>query len=510
MENKICRRCGADTLTNRFFCPCCGGLLNTKDFDDPDIGEMGEFKVSRIRSNIDKVPHMTIEWDETIDLYAKKMETFKALMRIDDLSSNADSTLIERMDSFISTCRNPEFQIAFVGTIKTGKSTLINALLGHNYASMAVTPETAALTKFRCSERDYVKVTFYSKKEWAVLWRSITTGADKFMEEYNRLGAEKFKDKWIGHEVLKKEVDNSEIEKELSVWSSSKHPEHYFVKEIEVGISSLSGTIPKEVVFVDTPGLSDPVVYRSEITKRYIKRANAVFVCVEAKKLNKEEVDMISSVFSISSHNKEKVYIIGTHWDTLNDPINDWRDSKAFMTQQITGKGFFDNETIAQNHLIHASAYQYNLCRDFDILDESEKRQVMRFALVLNLDFSNLSKIIPDLKKYSNIDTISEIIREKLVKNFSVIIRDDLINQYHHIVKDLVRYAETTKEKADKIITASHSSMEELKKHVQEAAERHNKILQSRKQLVSTLDMVCKHSQKRLERMIASLNQNIK
>ncbi len=510
MENKICRKCGADILTNRFFCLCCGGLLNADSFNDPDICEVGEFKVSRIRTNIEQVPHMTVDWDETMDAYAKKMETFRALMRIDDLSSNADGTLIERMDSFIGTCRNPEFQIAFVGTIKTGKSTLINALLGHNYASMAVTPETAALTKFRSSERDYIKVSFYSKKEWAILWKSITSGADKFMDEYNRLGAEKFKEKWIGHEALKKEIDNSEIEKELSVWSSSRHPEHYFVKEIEVGISSLSGAIPKEVVFVDTPGLSDPVVYRSEITKRYIKRANAVFVCVEAKKLNKEEVDTISSVFSISSHNKEKVYIIGTHWDMLNHPVEDWCDSKEFMTQQITGKGFFDNETIAKNHLIHASAYQYNLCRDFDTIDSSEKRQMMRFALGLDLDFSDLSKIVPELKKHSNIDTISEIIRDKLVKNFSVLIRDDLINQYHHIVKDLVRYAETTKEKADKIITASHSSMEELKKHVQEASERHNNILQSRKQLISTLDMVCKNSQKRLARMIASLDESLK
>ena len=140
----------------------------------------------------------------------------------------------------LDLCTKPEFQIAFVGTIKTGKSTLINSLLGHNYASMAVTPETAALTKFRSSPKDYVRVTFYTSGEWEQLWASRTSGADAFMKEYNELNAEQCKNKWVNHAPVYKEIANNEIEEELSVWSSSRSAEHYFVKEIEVGISSLS------------------------------------------------------------------------------------------------------------------------------------------------------------------------------------------------------------------------------------------------------------------------------
>ena len=77
--------------------------------------------------------------------------------------------------------------LALVGENGAGKSTLINALLGHEYASMDVTPETAALTKFRSSERDYVHVKFYSKAEWDNLWASVQKGADKFLEEYKKL-----------------------------------------------------------------------------------------------------------------------------------------------------------------------------------------------------------------------------------------------------------------------------------------------------------------------------------
>ena len=86
--------------------------------------------------------------------------------------------------------KDPVFHIAFVGTIKAGKSTLINALLGRNLASTSVTPETAVLTKFRSSAQDYVKVTFYSSYEWAQLWNSISNNADVFKQEYAALNAE--------------------------------------------------------------------------------------------------------------------------------------------------------------------------------------------------------------------------------------------------------------------------------------------------------------------------------
>ena len=117
------------------------------------------------------------------------------------------------------------------------------------------------------------------------------------------------------------EIPNSKIEQALKQWSSSQCPEHYFVREIEVGISTLPEILPEQVVFVDTPGLHDPVAYRSQITMDYIRKANAVFVCVDAQKQQKPEIETISAVFSFSSHNKNKVHIVATHLDKLNNPV---------------------------------------------------------------------------------------------------------------------------------------------------------------------------------------------
>lgn len=507
MDKNSCATCGAELKNNRYFCPICGALIGKAEYTREVSAETVDFKVRRIHSNLDRVPHVSIEWDNTIDVYSSKMEKLRALMRTDEFGANADKGLIDKIDQFIQTCRKPEFQIAFVGTIKTGKSTLINALLGHNYASMAVTPETAALTKFRSSDKDYVKVTFYSEKEWSQLWKSITSGADKFMEEYKRLNAESVKSKWVGHETRIVQLDNLEIENELSVWSSSKHPEHYFVKEIEVGISTLPAGFPKQVVFVDTPGLSDPVGYRSDITKRYIKRANAVFVCVEAKKLNKEEVDTISSVFSISSHNKEKVYIIGTHWDKLNFPLKDWPESRKFIMEQVTGKGFYDTNEIAESHLIHSSAYQYILCRDYHEGDTAQQRQLMMFALALEQDISNIKKLIPTLSKYSNVDTISEIISNDLVKNYTKYLRGDLIAQYQSISRDLKRYAETIKDSAEDVISAADASMEDLQKRLADSEKKYRMVQDSQKALTSALEAVNKQSQAMLAKLVKILDE---
>lgn len=63
-------------------------------------------------------------------------------------------------------------------------------------------PETAALTKFRASIRDYVHVVFYTKDEWKKLWDSRTSAADAFVAEYNELNADRYEDRWIGHEPI--------------------------------------------------------------------------------------------------------------------------------------------------------------------------------------------------------------------------------------------------------------------------------------------------------------------
>ena len=186
----VCEKCGSKNGGDRTFCEKCGTILGNDDFENPDLLKSEEFKIKRIKQNILSTPHKSVLWNDIIDLYVKKVEQYKAFYNVEDLENSSKATTIEKMNRFLDLCSHGEFQIAFVGTIKTGKSTLMNALLGKDYASEAVTPETAALTKFRSSVKDYVKVTFYSKEEWDKLWKSISSNKDVFLLEYKELHAD--------------------------------------------------------------------------------------------------------------------------------------------------------------------------------------------------------------------------------------------------------------------------------------------------------------------------------
>ena len=499
----VCPSCGKEQRETRLFCEECGSFLDADKFENKNLYELPEIKIKRILENLKYTPHNKIVWSDMVDLYTKKVEKYKALTALPEMAKGISSDMPEKLNHFLRLCREPEFQIAFVGTIKTGKSTLINSLLGHNYASMAVTPETAALTKFRSSPRDYVHVEFYTVQEWKKLWESRTLAAGAFMIEYMALRANTQKAKWVGHAPIHKEVANEDIEKELSRWSSSRSAEHYFVREIEVGISSLPENFPKQVVFVDTPGLSDPVTYRSEITKGYIRNANAVFVCVEAKKLQKEEIDTIASVFSFSSHNKSKVHIIATHWDKLNNPEEDWKKEKDWMKKQLVGKGFFDTAELAETNIMYSAAYIYNLCRDYAKLERAGRKPLMQFAIAMDLDYENLKGCIPEIMKMTNIAAIEKVVQEKLAGKYQTFLCQDIEREYNDIVHTLKRNATDRKKEAGEIIRFSSAGRQEVEKKLQEQKRNYEEIQKNRERLEKALRMVEENTEKRLNQFMA-------
>jgi len=466
-----------------------------------------EMKLNRIIGNLQENPHYDIIWNETVNAYTRKVERIQSLLRIKDMGVESNE-LDQNISDFLNLCRKPDFQIAFVGTIKTGKSTLINSLLGHNYASIDVTPETAALTKFRSSENDYVHVTFYSANEWKLLWNSVQKEADKFLQEYYNLQADKQKEKWVGHKEEHKIVPNIEIEKELSIWSSSKSAIHYFVKEIEVGISTLPKEFPKQVVFVDTPGLSDPVEFRSQISRDYIHKANAVFVCVDAAKMYKEEIETIASVFSFSAHNKNKVHVIATHWDTLNDPISDWKKQSEYMAEQLTGKAFYDTKEMAMKNILYAAAYIYNLCRDYNNLEGKEKKivNILPMKLDMDVEIGMLTQSdIKQLMEITNIHNINQIIVDELVLKYSQLLYGDIENLYKNIKYIVNRVAGERNSELDDRIAISSADMHKIKEKLEMKIKDRDDIKQTQEQLKAALKSLDKSTKRRLDIIMSQM-----
>ena len=527
METLICGSCGNKNDSEKYFCSKCGKFLLANDLTTAEISRNTELKLSRIATNLKENPHTDILWNDTIDTYARKIERVQSLLRIKDLGVDS-SELDEKINQFLNLCRKPDFEIAFVGAVKAGKSTLINALLGRNYASTDPNPETAVLTKFRSSETDYVKVKFYSSKEWDKLWKSVQFDAERFMALYKELEAEKYKSEWVNHDEMYTELENYEIEEELKKWSSSQSAVHFFVKEIEVGISSLPKDFPKQIVFVDTPGLFDPVAFRSQISIDYIHKANAVLVCVKAEDLHSEEIKTVESVFSFSGHKKSKVFVIATNWDKLNNVIIDWNKRYNYMISSFTGKAFFPTRTMAKRNILYAASYHYNLCRDYNALSASQKTEINIFLMKIQmaaeecqdrgvpipekiaaLADASVGLLTPtDLKRLielTNIQLINKIIVTELINQYEALLCGDIENLYEDIRHMTGRIIGERKKTVNERVTISHSDMNEIEQKIEETKNNRAELRKVQRQLTADLASINRSTQQRLETIISQL-----
>ena len=226
---------------------------------------------------------------------------------------------------------NRTLKIGIVGGVKAGKSSFLNALLfrGRDILPKAATPMTAALTKISYSEKSYAKIVFYEDKDWNAILQNAATFDERLetaiANEKKRREENAKKDVW-GRKIqnnlvavqgdsldqytierLKKNIDeefrackelaemadtrgvvvntllgsdqeiplSDNLEADLKEYVGAKGKYTPFVKYIELGINE---PMLKDLEIIDTPGLNDPIVSRSIVTKRFLKNCDAAFL----------------------------------------------------------------------------------------------------------------------------------------------------------------------------------------------------------------------------------------
>lgn len=482
-------------------------------FKDEALQRNYENRVKELKDLADSpVNNPAYLWDETVRRYAAAMERTKKLFQVEGISSYITAGMMRNLDTFLKKCSDAEFHIALVGAIKAGKSTLINALLGYEYASTKVTPETAALTKFKKSDDNYVKVLFYTKEEWDSLWKSAVEGnADIFLEEYKTLNADEEKNKWLGISPRKVICNTQEkLVKEITRWTSSKSPVHYFVKEVEVGLKDFE--LPKGVVLVDTPGLDDIVEYRSDITRDYIDRANAVLVCVKSDALTGQEMHTIYSVFSNVRYNPEKVFVIATQLDTLNRPLENWQAQRLEWIKHLRRKGAFGNEQLAERNLIPVSAYLYTLLKEYNTYaqdDQSDKMFELE-SILLKLRVRDLHANYQMLCDFTQIEALKRKINNDIVVRYKKLLTEDVTNSYLICKEEIQNSMRKIKKEQEDIIKTSQGGIEEIRKKQKEFTQKYEETKDDKRELESIINRLQTITQKRadeLEQAIKALGR---
>lgn len=472
------------------------------NFTNEDAKKEYEAKLNKLQKIADD---NTIDsaylWDATVQKYATKMTKVNSILKSEGISEKITQKMFKDIDNFLKRCADAEFHIALVGAIKAGKSTLINGLLGYEYASTKVTPETASLTKFKKGSENYVKVSFYTSEEWNALWKSANDAqATVFLEEYAKLNAESDKDKWLG------KIDTSivceshaDLVTEIQKWTSSKSVCHYFVKEVEVGLKEFD--LPEGVILVDTPGLDDVVEYRSNITRDYIDRANAVLVCVKSDALTGQEMSTIYSVFSNTRYNPGKVYVIATQIDTLNRPRENWAEQQEEWLKYLKGKGAYTSLELAKNNLIPVSAYFFTLLKGFnDIKEDDDKYWDLESILTkFRIRLKDIHENYQEMLDFTNIVLLKNKIQREIVQNHKKLLIEDITDSYELCKESIKETMTKVKESQEKIIEISQGDMDKLKQEQAELDARYQEAESDKKELERLLKQLKNATSKRAD-----------
>lgn len=492
-----CPQCGRKMINEQNICPVCGRVheIRVRMMNQGTREQIAQISRVVTKDNAD----YSICWSLEARKMARVIDKCKELAALSNLPG-VTGMLRADLEALIADCRNAEFQIAIVGVMKAGKSMLMNALMGEEIASVDINPETASLTKFHSADNYYVKIYFHNEIEWEKLNTSAKESTSSSLARLLAMPEVKtLSQKWLSHEPVTKTCSTiKELRDTVAHWTSARSYDHLFAAEVEVGIDRNVFDMPNEVIFVDTPGLHDPVQYRSDITKDYIKKANAVLIAVPARALTAEGLETITTVLDYIGSKKEKAYIIATQKDVnsakeCEQVINGW------ITHLVDAKRY-QNEDEAKKHILVTSGKMYLLTEKFTQLDENELADAisdddfdMFEAYVKSVMRSNREKkesIVRRLSRHSydvellrdkpedaqtvmadsGIPALRECISQNLLSKYKDMKLSDIREKFILCRSEMVQIASDVRKANVELLSSVHGGTDSLRKKLDESS----------------------------------------
>ncbi len=305
------------------------------------------------------------ELGEKFSLFYQNYEISQSFLEIEPRLKR----FIESQRKWIQHLRQPEFPIAFLGTFSAGKSTAINAILGNCILPEKTKSLTAKPTIIKAGDQDRAVVHYFSQDDKIHI-------ADFYLKEINRIRKKDQPDerdaafRWEEKEERKKcinmlhselkpghkdgfrkeiqgsyqevchklrviledwdripkeharEISISDIEKyvtEESRGPGGEEPRSALVDRVEVCLSRTR--LPRDIIFVDLPGLGVTNKIHRRITMDFIEeKAKAFVVCMKPTHLLEgQEIEFIERVNINDSKVLRRAFWLIGHWDTLTD-----------------------------------------------------------------------------------------------------------------------------------------------------------------------------------------------
>lgn len=442
-----CNYCGKPIESHQIICSSCGMVGKTFPYNLTrfDLKDICFTRVAGLSKTIKKAKNIEEDW-----LYPELNDKFIKMKKIQEISAvamkkndkenvSAYKHINSLANEFFNKYRKKRIEIAVVGTVKAGKSSLINALLGADLASVKATPETSILVKYRTTaDENYLKITFYTGEEWNTLW-STTKLATVFLDEYKNSGAEHIRYDYLGKKEQFIRCKAEELPKIMMEWSKSDSPKHFFVKEIEVGYQSES--LPHDVYLVDTPGLSDPVKYRSDITRDYITKSDWILACITSEKLSEQpEFHFLSKVIENKGGDVSKIFVVATKKDIL---VESERVAKRneFLARLVQ---LYNNEELAISRFSFVAAE----CHIFtskvilgEELEANDRRKMRKMLADLDMDMEDITEESGKVIDYAGVQALFNKVNKVVLSKRRSIIIDEIYKDYAQCMVNINSYA---------------------------------------------------------------------
>lgn len=249
--------------------------------------------------------------DDNILFHEKKASLFKIIKQLDNLFSN--ELLKLELKSVENYLNSQTFSIGVTGVINSGKSTMLNALLGKEILGSSVVPETANLTIIKYGKPS-AEVFYWNKDEWNNIVQTAQSvkSINAFVEETQ----EKFSAQ-LDNYIKKESFSETILVDTISNYTSVKlsNGKCNLVKYVDLYYDL--GFLKDGIEIVDTPGLDDPVVKREEITKEYLSRCDVMLHLMNvSQSATAKDVEFI--IDAILYQYISKILIVITHADTVS------------------------------------------------------------------------------------------------------------------------------------------------------------------------------------------------
>ena len=232
---------------------------------------------------------------------------------------------------------NVTLTLPLVGEFSSGKTSLINALTDSKQLEIATKPTTATIYLLH----------FGQDRQYATIHR-----ADGSEETMAAIGS----------------LKNSEL-----------------ADVPLVDIYDTSTRVPRDLVLVDTPGLSSPDARHKDALIRFLPEADAILMTVDC---NQQITKSLLRFIEESNLADRKVYLIVTKCDTK--PASDRKSIKRYIA---------DNSKLPMEHIVCVSAQQDDLAEFYALIKQlsQSKREILAAAIR-----GRLESLKEELKKEVN------------------------------------------------------------------------------------------------------------